>query len=108
MPPADTAEDQIFNLYTMVKGSYSFSVWRQCLIAGLIAAFIILYLFLCRAPTLAEWLISALIIAVIVYFTHSWLWTHFFYPNGNQIEKGLLKLKEKIEEDKSKNKKKKN
>jgi hypothetical protein len=92
VPHDASVKEHLHNIHEMVQNNYSFSVWRHALLVGLISAFFVIYVLCHRCPTLVEWIIVALIIMFIVFFSHSWLWTHFYYPNSQQIERGLRHL----------------
>ena len=80
----------------MVKNNYEYVSWRQALIVGIIAGLVVLYFILNRFPTFFEWLVVTSLIFIVTYLSSNWIWSHFFFPNGNQIEKSLLELRDKI------------
>lgn len=81
----------------MTRNNYNFVTWRLALLAGIIASLPIVYYLRCGYLDVFEWLIVALLIFGAAYFSSSWIWAHFFYPNGNEIEKSLTQLRDKIQ-----------
>jgi uncharacterized membrane protein len=47
-------------------------------------------------PTLAEFGFVTLIVFIAVYFSYSWIWTHYIYPNSLRIEESLRILSRKF------------
>lgn len=91
----------------MVINNYDFVSWRQALLISLIVLFPIVYFIYQRLPDFYEFLIITSIVFLGIYLSSIWIWTHFFYPNGKEIEKSLLKLRDKITDRKEKPKKRK-
>nr|QBK91413.1 MAG: 3 transmembrane helices protein [Pithovirus LCPAC302] len=81
----------------MVRNNFDFVSWRLALLAGIIAALPIVYYLECRIPTLFEWIVVGGLIFIAAYLSNSWIWAHFFHPNGAQIEKSLIELRDKIQ-----------
>lgn len=79
-----------------LKSNYEYTSWRLCLIVGIVAAFPIIYYIEGRIPTLFEWMIVGGLIFIASYLSCSWIWEHFYRPNGTQIDKNLLELRDKI------------
>ena len=90
----DTISQRLDKISDLVRVNYSFIRLNQALIVGLILALPICYFLVKRIPTLFEWIIMALLIAVGVYFSYSWIYAHFLYPNGRQIERNLLQIRD--------------
>jgi uncharacterized membrane protein SpoIIM required for sporulation len=99
----DKDQEQLDKIFKMVRGTYNYTRWRQALIIGIILALPIMYFVNKRLPTFWEWLVLATIIFFGVYFSYSWIHAHFYYPNNAQIEKNLLKLKDKLKQEKLSN-----
>ncbi len=98
--PEPNIEDKdieyVDKLINMVRNNYDYISWRRALLVGLIVPFIIIYYLKGRLPTLMEWLIVGIIVFFIVYLSSSWIWAHFFFPNGQAIEENLENLKERL------------
>ena len=98
--PVPTEEDSelqyIDKIRDMVHNNYDFVTWRQALLAGLIASFPVIFYLKGRFPTFIEWLIATIIIFFFTYLSFSWIWCHFFYPNGLAIEENLQSLRDRI------------
>ena len=98
--PKPTSDDDVLTyidkIRAMVQNNYDYVAWRQALLVALVLTVPIVYYLKSRIPNLAEWLIIGGIIFIGVYLSSSWIWAHFFYPNGNQIEKNLLELRDKV------------
>lgn len=92
--PDDPIPVQLDKIYEMVKNNYSYVSWRQSLIVGLIVALPVGYFLRQRIPTFFEWFIITLIVFFGVYFSYSWIWAHFLYPNGRQLERNLMMLRD--------------
>ena len=86
----------IDKIQKMVKNNYDFVTWRLALLAGIIGALPIVYYIEHRVPTLFEWIIVAMLVFAAAYLSSSWIWAHFFHPNGCQIEKSLTELRDKV------------
>lgn len=94
--PSEDPLESIDKIQAMVRNNYDFVSWRLALIAGIIAALPIVYYLECRIPTLFEWFIVGMLVFTATYLSNSWIWSHFFYPNGDQIEKSLVRLRDKV------------
>lgn len=81
-----------------VKTNYDYVSWRLSLLTGIIAALAIIYYLEDRIPTLVEWVIIGGLIFITTYLSSSWIWTHFFQPNGYQTEVQLTQLRDKVHE----------
>jgi len=99
-PPDPTASqlEYVDRLIEMVKNNYDYVTWRISLLAGIIIAILSILFLKGRIPTLVELIIITGIGFLTVYFAFSWMWAHFFYPNGKIIEDNLKKLRDKIQE----------
>lgn len=100
----DNPLNTIDKIKLMARNNYDFVNWRLALIAGIIAALPIIYYLKslngCPASCniqIYEWLIIAMLVFAAVYLSNSWIWAHFFYPNGCEIEKSLLQLRDKVQ-----------
>ena len=94
--PNDDPLESLDKIRRMVRNNYDFVSWRLALLAGIIVALPIVYYLECRVPTAFEWLVVAILVFAVAYLSNSWIWAHFFHPNGSQIEKSLLQLRDKI------------
>ena len=92
----DDIQTYIQKIGKMVENNYDYVIWRQALLVGLLLPLILVYYLRGRLPTLMEWVIVGLIIFIGVYLAHSWIWAHFFYPNGQSIKKYLQELSDRI------------
>ncbi len=92
----DLDTEYIDKLIDMVRNNYDYVSWRQALLVGLIVPFIIIYYLKARLPTFMELLIIGIIVFFIVYLSSSWIWSHFFFPNGQAIEENLQDLKKRL------------
>lgn len=92
--PDDPIPIQLDKIYDMVKNNYSYVSWRQSLIVGLIVALPVGYFLHQRMPTFFEWFLVTAIVFFGVYFSYSWIWAHFLYPNGRQLEKNIVLLRD--------------
>ena len=92
----DDLLESIDKIRNMVRNNYDFVSWRLALLAGIIVALPIVYYLECRVPTIFEWLIVALLVFAAAYLSNSWIWAHFFHPNGAEIEKSLLMLRDRV------------
>lgn len=92
----DNPLETIDKIKIMVRNNYDYVSWRLALLAGIIAALPIVYYLECRVPTLFEWIVVGVIIFAATYLSNSWIWAHFFHPNGSDIEKHLVKLRDKV------------
>lgn len=100
-PPDPSASklEYVDVLLEMTKNNYDYVTWRISLLAGIIIAVLSILFMKGRVPTLVELVIITGIAFLTVYFAFSWMWAHFFYPNGQIIEENLKKLRDKIQED---------
>jgi hypothetical protein len=80
----------------MVKNNYDYESWRLALLTGIIATIAIVYYLEDRIPTFTEWIIVGGLIFIATYLSTSWIWAHFFQPNGIQTEKSLTQLRDKV------------
>ena len=90
----DNADEAIDKIKEMVYQNYDFVTWRQALIMAIIIPLPIIYYLKGRLPTPIEWFIVGLFVFLAVYLSFSWIWAHFFKPNGKQVEKGLEDLRQ--------------
>ena len=81
----------------MARNNYNYVTWRLALLAGIIAALPIVYYLKSGCVDVFEWFLVALLIFTAAYFSSSWIWSHFFYPNGKEIEKSLTQLRDRIQ-----------
>ena len=93
----DNDLEYIDKIKGMVKNNYDFVIWRQALLAGLVIPLPIIFYLKGRLPTLLEWFIVGVFVFFGTYATYSWIWAHFFYPNGQAIETGLQELRDRLE-----------
>ena len=93
---SDSTLKSIDKVKNMVKNNYNYVSWRLALLAGIIGALPIVYYIEGRVPTLFEWIIVGGLIFAAAYLSTSWIYAHFFYPNGNDIEKHLVKIRDKV------------
>ena len=94
--PKDSPAVALDKINEMIRANYTYVSWRQALIVGLIVALPIGYFLQKRGPSPFEWFIVTAIVFVGVYFSYSWIWAHFLYPNGRQLEKNILTLRDII------------
>lgn len=94
--PKDSPSIALDKINEMIRANYTYVSWRQALIVGLIVALPIGYFLQKRGPNVFEWFIITAIVFVGVYFSYSWIWAHFLYPNGRQLEKNILTLRDII------------
>nr|QBK90715.1 MAG: 3 transmembrane helices protein [Pithovirus LCPAC201] len=92
----DDDVEYIDKLINMVHNNYDYILWRQALLVGLIVPFIVIFYLKARLPTFIEFFIIGIIVFFIVYLTFSWVWSHFFFPNGQAIEGNLDDLKKRL------------
>jgi len=97
-PPqiTDPINQQINQIILMVRNTTYYVTWRLSLIVALILAIPIVYLIVGRMPNFLEWITTLIIIFIGVYFSSSWLWTHWVAPNAQQIERSLILLQEQL------------
>src|SRR5680860_720934 len=98
LPPKkdDSPLEYIDKIERMVVSNYLYVSWRLSLLAALIVTFPVIYFMRGRLPNLIEWLVVGGLIFLSTYLAFSWIWAHFFYPNGKAIESHLLALRDKI------------
>ena len=94
--PDDDPLESIDKIRGMVKNNNDYVSWRLALLTGIIATITIVYYLENRIPTLVEWVVIGGLIFIATYLSNSWIWAHFFQPNGNQTEKSLLELRDKV------------
>ena len=94
--PDDDPLEYIDKIRGMVRNNYDFVSWRLALLAGIIVTLPIVYYLECRVPTIFEWFVVTILVFAAAYLANSWIWAHFFHPNGSEIEKSLLNLRDKI------------
>ena len=92
----DDPLESIDKIRDMVRTNYDYVTWRLSLLAGIIAALPIVYFLEYRVPTIFEWIVVGVLVFAASYLSSSWIWSHFFHPNGTQIEKSLLELRDKV------------
>lgn len=80
----------------MLRGVYSYSTWRQAFIVSLLSAMCILLFIKRTLNNVTEFILITGIIFIAVYFSYSWIWTHYVYPNSIKIEESLRVLGRKI------------
>ena len=100
--PAPTEDDDnlqhVDKIGNMVSNNYQYVTWRLALLTGLIVTLPVIYFLKGRIPTLIEWLVVGGLVFLVTYLAFSWIWAHFFYPNGREIEIHLANLRDKIHE----------
>jgi len=98
-PPNEDASklEYVDRLTEMIKNNYEYVAWRMAFIAGIVIAILAIFFLKGRVPTLVELVVVAGIGFLVVYFAFSWIWAHFFYPNGQIIEDQLRILRDKIQ-----------
>ena len=98
--PKPTQDDNnlqyVDKIKEMVVNNYQYISWRLSLLTGLIITLPIIYFLKGRIPTLIEWLIVGGLVFLITYLALSWIWAHFFHPNGLAIEDHLTNLRDRI------------
>lgn len=94
--PGDSPTEYIDRVRNMAHQSYSIVIWRQALIAALIATPIVVYYFRQRCLTLWELILIGTVIFLGAYLSMSWLLAHFYRPNGEYIESALLELRDNL------------
>jgi hypothetical protein len=98
--PAPTSTDSnpafLDKLLEMVRANYTYVSWRQALLAGLIGAIPVVYFLKQRMPTLFEWIVVGGFIFIVTYYSYSWIWAHFYYPNSRQIERNLILMRDRL------------
>jgi len=100
--PDDDIDVYINKVKAMVRNNYDYVAWRQALLAGILAALIVVFYLRGRIATLLEFFIVGIIVFLFVYMSYSWIWAHFFYPNGQVIEEQLTVLHNRLNNEKSK------
>ena len=91
----DNYDTYINKLKGMVRNNYDYVSWRQALLVAILATLLVVFYLKGRLPTLLEFFIVGIIIFLFVYMSFSWLWTHFFHPNGQAIENQLQVLRDR-------------
>jgi hypothetical protein len=94
--PQDTNNAFLDKLLEMVRSNYTYVSWRQALLAGLIGAIPVVYFLKQRMPTIFEWLVVGGFIFVVTYYSYSWIWAHFYYPNSRQIERNVILMRDRL------------
>ena len=98
--PSPNKNDDNFQYVDKITGlvvnNYQYVSWRLSLLIGLAITLPIIYFLKGRIPTLIEWLIVGGLIFLGTYLAFSWIWAHFFYPNGRAIEERLADLRDRI------------
>lgn len=94
--PDDDYDVYISKLTNMVRNNYDFVSWRQSLLAGILAALLVIFYLRGRLATLMELFVVVIIVFIFVYMSYSWVWAHFFYPNGKVIENQLQILNDRL------------
>ena len=89
-------EQYVDALIDMIENNYTYVSWRQSLLVAIIVGLPVIYFLINRFPTPKEWLIVTGIVFIGVQLSYNWLWTHFFYPNGVEIEKSLRSLRDRV------------
>lgn len=89
-------EQLIESLEQQIRSNCWYTFWRQALLVGLIVCIPVIYFITHQLPTWSQALIVVLIVSVATFFSQSWIFTHFTYPNTQQIEKNLQLLADKI------------
>lgn len=97
-PPkeTDTPKESVIVTIDMLKRMYSYSFWRQALLVALIVTIPVILIAKKQMPGIFEFLIVCGIIFIAVYFSYSWMWTHFIFPSSQKIESSLRILSRKI------------
>lgn len=97
-PPVDTLPNKEFiqRLTEMLRSTYSYSFWRQSLLVALIVVLPIVFVVKRDLPNWFDFILITGIVFVAVYFSYSWLWTHFIFPNCQNIESALRILSRKL------------
>jgi len=91
----DNIDVHIDKIKDMVRSNYDIVTWRQALLIAIILPPIIIFYLKNRWPSLLEWFIIGILVFLGVYLSYSWIWAHFFHPNGMAIENNLEKLRAK-------------
>lgn len=99
--PDDDYDVYIDKLRDMVRNNYDYVAWRQALLAGILAALIVVFYLRGRLATLLELFVVAIIVFLFVYMSYAWVWAHFFHPNGQVIENQLQILRDRLVRDNS-------
>ncbi len=95
-PPSDmSSSEKLDFIRKEIRKNNTVVFFRQALIAGIIVSFISYYYINEKIPDLKTWLFLSIVISVIVFFSYSWLFTHYYYPNSRKIEELILKMQEK-------------
>lgn len=94
--PRISTQEIFTDIYLSLRKCSDFIIWRQALIASIIATTLIILLLFQRIPCLAEVIIISLLIFLAVYFAFSWMRIHFHLPIIIQIRKGIFLLEERL------------
>lgn len=96
-----TSEQSIQEIKNLIHQQFQIdtwmSFWRQALLVALIVCIPLIWFLTQQCPTLCQVLIVVLLVSVTVFFSQSWIFTHFTEPNLRQIEANLQLLLDKIE-----------
>lgn len=93
---SDDIETKIKQISKMVDNNQDFVAWRQSLMSGLIASLFVVYYLKGRFPKFHEYLFIGILVTIVVYFSWTWIHSHFFVPNANQIEKNLMEISRQL------------
>lgn len=93
---SDDIETKINQIIKMIDNNQDFVAWRQSLMSGLIASVFVVYYLKGRFPKFHEYLFIGILVTIFVYFSWTWIHSHFFVPNSNQIEKNLMKISRQL------------
>jgi len=96
--PDDDPLNRIDKIQKMVRNNYDYVSWRLSMLAGIIAALPIVYYLEGRIPTVFEWIIVGGLVFAATYLSSSWIWAHFFHPNGSYTEQSLIELRDQVQE----------
>lgn len=95
--PDDDYLAYLDKIKAMVKNNYNYINWRLALLVGLILAFPVVYFLKGRIPNPLELIVVGGLIFMATYLSAGWIWAHFFYPNGQEIEKNIMQLRDIIQ-----------
>jgi len=96
--PEDDFLTRLDKIMNMVENNHSYVSWRQALIVGIIAPVPIIYYLKGKLPEFFEWVMVGVIIFAGYYFSASWVFYHFYLPNGNQINTNLAIIRDRIQD----------
>lgn len=91
-----TPKEAVIASIESLRIMYSYSFWRQALLVSLIVTLPIFFVIKRDFPNIVEFLIVMAMIFIAVYFSYSWMWTHFIFPSSQKIENGLRVISRKI------------